>query len=75
MIATFGDCDWGGYCWWWWWWLQTCMIATLGPADWNYDETLSTLRYAVFITCLCGVYVSLCIVVLRALCEVSMCMY
>jgi hypothetical protein len=22
------------------------MIANLGPADWNYDETLSTLRYA-----------------------------
>eukprot|EP00658_Telonema_sp_P-2_P083741 TRINITY_DN9147_c0_g1_i5.p1 TRINITY_DN9147_c0_g1~~TRINITY_DN9147_c0_g1_i5.p1 ORF type:complete len:698 (+),score=208.67 TRINITY_DN9147_c0_g1_i5:111-2204(+) len=25
---------------------KTCMIATLGPADYNYDETLSTLRYA-----------------------------
>jgi kinesin family protein 3/17 len=22
------------------------MVANLGPADWNYDETLSTLRYA-----------------------------
>lgn len=22
------------------------MIANVGPADWNYDETLSTLRYA-----------------------------
>ena len=22
------------------------MIANLGPADWNYDETMSTLRYA-----------------------------
>ena len=22
------------------------MIANLGPADYNYDETLSTLRYA-----------------------------
>ncbi|KAL0239027.1 hypothetical protein PCE1_004718 [Barthelona sp. PCE] len=25
---------------------KTCMVATLGPADWNYDETTSTLRYA-----------------------------
>ena len=25
---------------------KTCMIATMGPADYNYDETLSTLRYA-----------------------------
>merc|ERR1711959_106721 len=25
---------------------KTCMIATIGPADYNYDETLSTLRYA-----------------------------
>lgn len=25
---------------------KTCMIATCGPADYNYDETLSTLRYA-----------------------------
>jgi kinesin family member 3A len=25
---------------------KTVMIANLGPADWNYDETLSTLRYA-----------------------------
>jgi hypothetical protein len=22
------------------------MVANVGPADWNYDETLSTLRYA-----------------------------
>lgn len=22
------------------------MVANIGPADWNYDETLSTLRYA-----------------------------
>jgi len=22
------------------------MIANIGPADWNYDETMSTLRYA-----------------------------
>lgn len=25
---------------------KTCMIANCGPADYNYDETLSTLRYA-----------------------------
>mmetsp|Transcript_34136 Transcript_34136/g.59579 ORF Transcript_34136/g.59579 Transcript_34136/m.59579 type:complete len:756 (+) Transcript_34136:21-2288(+) len=25
---------------------KTVMIANLGPADWNYDETISTLRYA-----------------------------
>ncbi|UJR09601.1 hypothetical protein I4U23_013836 [Adineta vaga] len=25
---------------------KTIMIATLGPADYNYDETLTTLRYA-----------------------------
>ena len=25
---------------------KTCMVANVGPADWNYDETLSTLRYA-----------------------------
>merc|ERR1719453_2753010 len=25
---------------------KTCMIATCGPADYNYDESLSTLRYA-----------------------------
>lgn len=25
---------------------KTVMIANVGPADWNYDETLSTLRYA-----------------------------
>lgn len=25
---------------------KTCMIATMGPADYNYDESLSTLRYA-----------------------------
>lgn len=24
----------------------TCMIATISPADYNYDETLSTLKYA-----------------------------
>ena len=23
---------------------KTVMVANLGPADWNYDETLSTLR-------------------------------
>lgn len=22
------------------------MVANMGPADWNYDESLSTLRYA-----------------------------
>jgi len=22
------------------------MVANIGPADWNYDETMSTLRYA-----------------------------
>lgn len=25
---------------------KTVMIANVGPADWNYDETMSTLRYA-----------------------------
>lgn len=25
---------------------KTVMIANIGPADWNYDETISTLRYA-----------------------------
>ncbi|CDW88014.1 kinesin motor domain containing protein [Stylonychia lemnae] len=25
---------------------KTCMIANISPADYNYDETLSTLRYA-----------------------------
>lgn len=25
---------------------RTAMIANIGPADWNYDETISTLRYA-----------------------------
>jgi Kinesin motor domain len=25
---------------------KTVMIANIGPADWNYDESLSTLRYA-----------------------------
>ena len=25
---------------------KTVMISNAGPADWNYDETLSTLRYA-----------------------------
>ena len=25
---------------------KTVMIANLGPADWNYDESVSTLRYA-----------------------------
>merc|ERR1719245_415024 len=25
---------------------KTVMVANCGPADWNYDETLSTLRYA-----------------------------
>lgn len=25
---------------------KTCMIANVGPADYNYDETISTLRYA-----------------------------
>ncbi len=25
---------------------KTTMCANMGPADWNYDETLSTLRYA-----------------------------
>jgi hypothetical protein len=24
---------------------KTVMIANVGPADWNYDETLSTLRW------------------------------
>eukprot|EP00929_Paragymnodinium_shiwhaense_P037390 TRINITY_DN1992_c1_g2_i1.p1 TRINITY_DN1992_c1_g2~~TRINITY_DN1992_c1_g2_i1.p1 ORF type:complete len:841 (-),score=314.89 TRINITY_DN1992_c1_g2_i1:95-2617(-) len=25
---------------------KTVMVANIGPADWNFDETLSTLRYA-----------------------------
>ena len=25
---------------------KTVMIANVGPADYNYDETISTLRYA-----------------------------
>ena len=25
---------------------KTVMIANIGPADYNYDETISTLRYA-----------------------------
>jgi kinesin family protein 3/17 len=25
---------------------KTVMIANLGPADYNFDETISTLRYA-----------------------------
>ena len=25
---------------------KTVMVANVGPADWNFDETLSTLRYA-----------------------------
>lgn len=25
---------------------KTVMVANIGPADWNYEETLSTLRYA-----------------------------
>mmetsp|Transcript_30218 Transcript_30218/g.77019 ORF Transcript_30218/g.77019 Transcript_30218/m.77019 type:complete len:778 (-) Transcript_30218:440-2773(-) len=25
---------------------KTVMVANMGPADWNYDESLSTLRYA-----------------------------
>jgi hypothetical protein len=25
---------------------KTVMIANVGPADWNFDETMSTLRYA-----------------------------
>ena len=25
---------------------KTVMVANIGPADYNYDETLSTLRYA-----------------------------
>jgi len=25
---------------------KTCMVANIGPADWNFDETMSTLRYA-----------------------------
>ncbi|EOD32389.1 hypothetical protein EMIHUDRAFT_230328 [Emiliania huxleyi CCMP1516] len=25
---------------------KTVMVANMGPADWNYDETISTLRYA-----------------------------
>jgi kinesin family protein 3/17 len=25
---------------------KTVMVANVGPADWNYEETLSTLRYA-----------------------------
>lgn len=25
---------------------KTVMVANIGPADWNFEETLSTLRYA-----------------------------
>lgn len=25
---------------------KTVMVANVGPADWNYEETISTLRYA-----------------------------
>lgn len=25
---------------------KTVMVANIGPADWNFDETISTLRYA-----------------------------
>ena len=25
---------------------KTVMVTNVGPADWNYDETMSTLRYA-----------------------------
>jgi hypothetical protein len=25
---------------------MTCMIAAISPADYNYDETLNTLKYA-----------------------------
>ncbi len=25
---------------------KTVMVANIGPADWNFDETMSTLRYA-----------------------------
>ena len=25
---------------------KTCMIANISPADYNFEETLSTLRYA-----------------------------
>jgi hypothetical protein len=25
---------------------KTVMIANIGPADWNFEETMSTLRYA-----------------------------
>ena len=25
---------------------KTCMIANIGPADWNYEESLNTMRYA-----------------------------
>ena len=40
-LTTFGPCTgllgWN---------TKTVMIANIGPADYNYDETLSTLRYA-----------------------------
>ena len=25
---------------------RTVMVANIGPADWNFDETITTLRYA-----------------------------
>jgi hypothetical protein len=25
---------------------KTVMVANVGPADWNFEETMSTLRYA-----------------------------
>jgi len=25
---------------------KTVMVANIGPADWNFEETISTLRYA-----------------------------
>lgn len=25
---------------------KTVMVANVGPADWNFEETISTLRYA-----------------------------
>jgi kinesin family protein 3/17 len=25
---------------------KTVMVANVGPADWNFDETMSSLRYA-----------------------------
>jgi len=34
---------------------KTIMIAALSPADINYDETLSTLRYGLCFECLSGV--------------------